>query len=408
MEALIYESEVEAMSAWMADFPRVETGGELFGLWTHTGAPVVMLAIGPGPRARHNATSFYQDTTYLETEHRRVWEGHGLVDLGNWHSHHHIGLAEPSGGDIASVWGGMASAGWGRFLLGIGNFPHGDERACTFGVFLFDQARDSFAHVPARILPGASPLRQAQRWKKPCPRWAIRDPRSLAEALPAAWYTEPAAQKRVAREIRSLQLLTELGIEHSVKPDGDRVVVELSGARTACIELLAGFPHRPPVTTTDWLQGPWYAEGSLADWVCGAVEAAEEAARADASEGASANVEAEEEGPAVESASPVEQPEPTVAVVDSVHEPVEIPVVVPVSGLYAVVLRQEPVADLALVFPLPKPSSPDGWLATAGGDATPVAPSHDFIEEYLARVSDAHAPARLESEPATPYLQEHR
>jgi hypothetical protein len=349
MEAMIYESEVEAMSAWMGDHSRLETGGELFGLWTHTGAPVVMLAIGPGPRARHNPTSFYQDTTHLETEHRRVWEGHGLVDVGNWHSHHHIGLAEPSGGDVASVWGGMASAGWSRFLLGIGNFPHRDERACTFGLFLFDRARGSFEHVPARILPGTSPLRQQPRWKKACPRWSIRDPRSLAEALDAAWYTEPAAQKRIAREIRSLHRLTELGIEHSVKPDGDRIVVELSGAHTARMELHEGFPHHPPVTTTDWLTGPWCADGSLADWVCGTLEAAEKAARESAAE--AANVE--------EAAPPTE------------------PTLLPECCIEQL----------------------------AAGDA-PAAPSNQITEDLPAPVSDPAAPTRLESEPETPTFPE--
>lgn len=102
--AHIYPSELEHMSACMARYPRLETGGDLFGLWTHEGAPVVMLATGPGPRARRSSTSFWQDPEFLETEHARLWQRHGLVNLGEWHSHHHIGLAEPSGGDEATVW----------------------------------------------------------------------------------------------------------------------------------------------------------------------------------------------------------------------------------------------------------------------------------------------------------------
>ena len=53
--ALIYQGELDYLSRCILDRPSIETGGELFGYWTASGVPVVLYAIGPGPRARRTA-----------------------------------------------------------------------------------------------------------------------------------------------------------------------------------------------------------------------------------------------------------------------------------------------------------------------------------------------------------------
>ncbi len=41
--ALVYQSEMDFVSRCILDCPNIETGGELFGFWTATGIPVVLL-----------------------------------------------------------------------------------------------------------------------------------------------------------------------------------------------------------------------------------------------------------------------------------------------------------------------------------------------------------------------------
>ncbi len=63
--AIIYRSELDFVSRCILDRTHIETGGQLFGFWTGKGIPVVLFAIGPGPRANHQVTFFNQDVQYL-------------------------------------------------------------------------------------------------------------------------------------------------------------------------------------------------------------------------------------------------------------------------------------------------------------------------------------------------------
>ena len=52
-KAIIYSSEISFIGRCILDSPNIETGGQLFGFWTASGNPVVVYAIGPGPKANH-------------------------------------------------------------------------------------------------------------------------------------------------------------------------------------------------------------------------------------------------------------------------------------------------------------------------------------------------------------------
>lgn len=96
----IYESELAVLVDETARHPSIETGGALFGLWSHNGSPTVFLASRPGPDSVHHPTSFQvgPDTHHLlET---LLWRDAGVQHIGLWHSHHTIGLHELSRGDI--------------------------------------------------------------------------------------------------------------------------------------------------------------------------------------------------------------------------------------------------------------------------------------------------------------------
>lgn len=120
-QAIIYQSELDYMSRCILDYPDIETGGQLFGFWTATGVPVVLYSIGPGRNARHNPTSFVQDQDYLQLVGNKLYKRFRLLHVGEWHSHHQLGLAHPSRGDVDTMRYGVGKPGFPRMLLCIGN-----------------------------------------------------------------------------------------------------------------------------------------------------------------------------------------------------------------------------------------------------------------------------------------------
>lgn len=155
----IYQSELDFVSRCILDYPDIETGGQLFGYWTAEGTPVVLFAIGPGPRANHQVTFFNQDVDYLVRVGGLLIHRYGLRHIGEWHSHHRLGLAKPSGHDAQTMVDSIAAEGLGRFLLCIGNC---DGRASTFNAFNFHE-RTGYDYKQAgwEVKPMASPFRSA-------------------------------------------------------------------------------------------------------------------------------------------------------------------------------------------------------------------------------------------------------
>lgn len=143
LKALIYASELDYIAKCIQDYPNIETGGQLYGAWTASGAPRVIYAIGSGPRANHQPAFFNQDVEYLKTIGTKLKE-YGLQHIGEWHSHHHLGLSHPSGHDAQTMQNGIVQLNLNRLLLCIGSF---NDRGIVINPFNF--ARD--AHfVPAQ------------------------------------------------------------------------------------------------------------------------------------------------------------------------------------------------------------------------------------------------------------------
>lgn len=78
-------------------WPNKETGGDLWGEWEQTYC-VVKAISGPGEKARHEVTAFYQDEDYMERAGKFLYDFQAY-HIGTWHSHHRIGLPRPSAGD---------------------------------------------------------------------------------------------------------------------------------------------------------------------------------------------------------------------------------------------------------------------------------------------------------------------
>lgn len=139
------------------DYPDIETGGDLFGFWTYSGFPVIQYAIGPGKKAKHSVAFFNQDEEYLFNVGKALQNRHGLQHIGEWHSHHRLGLARPSGHDVSTVVKAINDCRLQKFFLVIGCI---DRDTPSLNGFMFHQEQQrNYSPVNWVILEGTSPIR---------------------------------------------------------------------------------------------------------------------------------------------------------------------------------------------------------------------------------------------------------
>ena len=138
-EVVIYEEDYKELCAWVLRKPNIETGGDLFGLWADKHKAVIQLALGPGKGCRRTSVSFYQDVKYLEQVGSYLTQREGICHIGEWHSHHQLGLARPSGGDENTVWNNMPTYNLSRFVIFIANIDASRHSyTVNIGCFLFE------------------------------------------------------------------------------------------------------------------------------------------------------------------------------------------------------------------------------------------------------------------------------
>ena len=154
--AVIYISEFNYISRCILDYPNIETGGQLFGFWTAEGVPVVLYAIGPGPNANHQGAFFNQDVDYLTRVGRPIVEHFGLQHIGEWHSHHQLGLAQPSSHDANTMLSTIRDKHLGQFLLCIGNCTN---TSSTLNAFNFSEFSQNYVKAQWCIKEMDSPFR---------------------------------------------------------------------------------------------------------------------------------------------------------------------------------------------------------------------------------------------------------
>ena len=96
----IYSSEINAIIAEAKRFHSSETGGDLYGSFTHGNMPVIWLASGPGPKAKLQSMHFEQDVKFTNFWQQYLSQNFGIQYIGSWHSHHTLSLNQPSQGDV--------------------------------------------------------------------------------------------------------------------------------------------------------------------------------------------------------------------------------------------------------------------------------------------------------------------
>jgi proteasome lid subunit RPN8/RPN11 len=99
----IYESEYNLIIAEAQKYQNRETGGSLFGTYTHGGMLVVWLASGPGPEASGSRGEFEQDAKFMTRWAQHLMHKYALQYIGSWHSHHTLSIKKPSSGDVRGI-----------------------------------------------------------------------------------------------------------------------------------------------------------------------------------------------------------------------------------------------------------------------------------------------------------------
>jgi len=99
----IYESEIMQMAGLTAHWDDKETGGTMFGLFSHAGRPIIMFVTGPGPAAIHEVGTFCPDIDFLMETVAFMKKQYGLQYAGNFHSHHYLQIKGLSGPDIKNT-----------------------------------------------------------------------------------------------------------------------------------------------------------------------------------------------------------------------------------------------------------------------------------------------------------------
>ena len=155
--AIIYQSELDYISRCILDRPQIETGGQLFGFYTMKGTPVVCYALGRGPNANHQITFFNQDIPYLQYNGTILAKEFALQHIGEWHSHHCLGLDHPSSHDSHTMISAINAHHLGKMLLCIGVC---DAEGATLNGFLYSDGTNNYPQVNWVIKAQESPYRK--------------------------------------------------------------------------------------------------------------------------------------------------------------------------------------------------------------------------------------------------------
>lgn len=265
--AIIYRSELDYISRCILDRTHIETGGQLFGFWTGNGVPVVLFAIGPGPRANHQVAFFNQDVNYLLSVGRILVRKYGLQHIGEWHSHHQLGLARPSGHDATTMVNNIKRGNLGKFLLSIGNCT---DTESTLNAFTFTQtAGFDYVHAAWEIKEVESPFR-VRITSDPELQSLVCDPTTkqarhgklLTTRSSFDFVTPTYAQDYWLKvKAHNLVLKSIMNFLSARSPNG-RCAAQLDGLGQVHLSLtdageavrvvfVAGFPETPPLVTFD-------------------------------------------------------------------------------------------------------------------------------------------------------------
>ena len=149
----LFEEDQKMMEDLVLRYPDIETGGDLFGLWTTEGDAVLHIVLGPGQGCRRTDVSFYQDIPYLQRNGELLTQNYMLCHIGEWHSHHQLRLSQPSHGDSSTVIRNYPSRDACGFLLIIANILSLPLRQVTLSPYLYTANSRNTFDLKGTIVP---------------------------------------------------------------------------------------------------------------------------------------------------------------------------------------------------------------------------------------------------------------
>jgi hypothetical protein len=254
----MWESELRAIAAETSAWT-IETGGDLFGRWQDT--PTVYLATKAGPKAIRDTTHFRLDVDYLRQLSETLATDWTLRYFGDWHSHHRLGLTEPSSGDrrrIRGLGGRNQFASMAEIIVTVED--SGRDQIIRIHPWLYDLFGDQNDPTPLdiKVLRGLSPVRQAllasgtlpeqqlASWQEvPCDRIRIGNGKSPPALEPPLAVDETTRDKTLAQLAKALEAASAEPIEQHKTAFGYIFVAKVREPHYLGFALGADWP--PPV-----------------------------------------------------------------------------------------------------------------------------------------------------------------
>lgn len=99
----VWESELQFMASLTTLWGNVETGGDVYGYFSHAGRLTVVFIIPPGKNAIHDYMHYRQDTDFLKKIDYYLRSKYSVYYIGSMHSHHILLKKDLSDRDIYST-----------------------------------------------------------------------------------------------------------------------------------------------------------------------------------------------------------------------------------------------------------------------------------------------------------------
>jgi hypothetical protein len=259
-----WESEIRALAAEAVAWP-TETGGDLFGLWADP--PVIYLVTRAGPAAVRDVTHFRLDVGYLRVLSQQLATGWGLRYLGDWHSHHRLGLTAPSAGDqrrIKQVSARNAFPAMAEIIVTLEDGRAGADKV-RLHPWVYTNGKMS-QPVPAKleILSGLSPVRDALIVREMYPeqelhRWGEVTVERVVGSIgqrgeghdKSAGPHAPVVDRLIDDASRALEEACGKPIEQHTIQFGTILAVPIDGTRLIAFAVSREWPC--PVLEADWI-----------------------------------------------------------------------------------------------------------------------------------------------------------
>lgn len=155
LKVYMFEEDIAMVQNLVLRYPDLETGGDLFGLWTTEGDAVLHIVLGPGKNCSRTNVSFNQDIPYLQRNGELLTENYMLGHIGEWHSHHQLRLFKPSQGDSSTVIRHFPRGATYGFLLIIANIVAPDK--VKLSPYLYTQESTFSYSKTGEVVPLGAP-----------------------------------------------------------------------------------------------------------------------------------------------------------------------------------------------------------------------------------------------------------